>query len=76
LSSFSSFLVIVANDPFGCHDIDLGGLGLASLVLTSLIVACNPFGHGLHVDHCFPFPPFWLELLMNFMVVMILILVV
>ncbi len=69
-------MVIIVNDLFGCHDFDLGGLGLASLVLISFIVACNPFGHGPHVDHCFLFPPSWLKLLMTFMVVMSLILVV
>ncbi len=55
LSSFSSFLVAPTSDLPGHHDLDLGGLNLASLA-----TVYNPFGHNFHVDHHLPSLPFWL----------------
>jgi len=52
LLSFSSLLAKATNDLHGHHDLDLGGLNLASFVLTSFATTCDPFGHSLHVDHC------------------------
>jgi hypothetical protein len=69
-------LVVVVNDPLGCHDIDLGGLSLASFMLAFLVVACDLLGHNPHVDHHLPFPPSWLQLLTTLLDVMIMILVV
>jgi hypothetical protein len=69
-------LVIAPIDPLGHHDFDLGGLNLVFFLLAFLIIACDPFGHGLHVDHHLPSIPSWLQLLMTLLVVMIVILVV
>jgi hypothetical protein len=55
--SFSSLLAAIVSDLLGCHDHDLSGLSLVSLVLTAF---CNPLDHSLHVDHHLPFPPSWL----------------
>ncbi len=51
-----SFLVVVISD------LGLGDRHLASLVLTSTydLLSRNP-----HVDHRFPFPPSWLQLLVS-----------
>jgi hypothetical protein len=76
LSSFSSLLVIAANDLPSRHDFDLGGSNLAYLVLTSLAAAHNLLNYDLHVDHHFLSPPSWLQLLTTLLVVVILILVV
>jgi hypothetical protein len=75
-SSFSSLLVTTIIDLLGCHDLDLSGLNLTSFVLASLVVACNPLGHSLHVGHHLPSPPSWLQLLVTFLIVMIVVLVV
>jgi hypothetical protein len=49
-SSFSSLLVVVANDHFGQCDLGLGGLNLAFLVLASFATIQNLLGHDFHVD--------------------------
>jgi hypothetical protein len=69
-------LVIATNDPPNCHDLDLGGLSFVFFLLASLIIVYDPLGHGPHVDHHFPSVPSWLQLLVTFLVVMIVILVV
>jgi hypothetical protein len=66
-------LITTTTNRLNCCDLDLGGMSLASLML---IVIHDLFGCDLHVDHCLPFPPSWLQLLTTFLVVMILILVV
>jgi hypothetical protein len=62
-----SILVAIASD------LGLGGCHLAFLMLA---VAHNLLGRGPHVDHHLPSPPFWLQLLVTYLVVVILILVV
>jgi hypothetical protein len=71
-----TLLVVIVSDPFGCDDLDHGGLSLASFMFTFLVVTCDPLGHNPHVDRHLPSPPSWLQLLMTFLVVMIVILVV
>jgi hypothetical protein len=69
-------LAVGVSDPPSCCDLDLGGLSLASFVLASLATTYDPLGHNPHVDHRLPSPPFWLQLLTTFLVVVIVILVV
>jgi hypothetical protein len=69
LSLFSSLLATIANNLHGHCDLDFGGLNLAFLAILAI---CDLLNHDLHL----PFPPSWLQLLMTFLVVMILILVV
>ncbi len=53
-------------------DICLGGPHIAFLVF----IAHDPPSQSPHVNCCFPSPPFWLQLLVTFLVVVISILVV
>jgi len=55
--SFSSLLVVAANDLPGHREFDLGGLNLSYLVFTSFVAAHNLPSCDLHVDNCLPFPP-------------------
>ncbi len=69
-------MATATNDlPSHC-DLNLGGLSRTSLVVASLATIHNLLGHGPHVDHHFLFPPFWLQLLMTFLVIVILILAI
>jgi len=70
---FSSFLVTTINDRPDHHDIDLSGPNLASLVLATIH---GPHGYDPHVDHHFPFPPSWLQLLLTLLVIVIFIFMV
>lgn len=73
---FFSFLTTTTIDFLGHCDIDLICLSLASLVLACLVATCNILGCGFHVDRHLLSPPFWLQLLMTLLVIVILILVV
>jgi hypothetical protein len=62
-----------ANNHHGHHDLDFNGPNLAFLVLATVH---DPPGHDLYIDCCFISLLFWLQLLANPLVVVILILVV
>ncbi len=70
---FLPSLIVAINNPPCCCDIDIGGPSLAPLVLT---VACDlPTHDPTHVDRLLLSPPYWLQLLVTLLVIVILILV-
>ncbi len=62
-----------ANNHHGHCDLDFSGPNLAFLMLATIH---DPPSHDLYVDYRLPSPLFWLQLLTNLLVVVILILVV